>query len=79
MQEHKNDINKQKELSQVYKHVRDFHHEFSFDRVQLLQTEITQKKRKMLESFYTTNNVNSINRALDTPTYLKPIVKECLS
>ena len=75
MQEHKNDIGKRKELSQVFKHVRDFRHEFNFDEVKLLQVESAQRKRKLLESFYTTSNENSINRALDTPQYLKPIVK----
>ena len=64
MAEHQRDIRNKKAASKVYEHVKETGHSFKFDHVSVLDNCPQRKTRLHLESIYTFNEPNSINRSL---------------
>lgn len=64
MAEHQRDIRNKKAASKVYEHVKETGYSFKFDQVSVLDNCPQRKTRLHLESIYTFNEPNSINRSL---------------
>ena len=77
MEEHERDVRIGKENSQVYHHSRSTGHSFGFQEPSVLHQNSNVWYRRRLESFYTINHPNSINRAYDVTPSLIPIVNNC--
>ena len=77
MVEHERDVRIGKENSQVYHHSRSTGHSFKFEEPSVLHFNSNVWYRRRLESFYTVNHPNSINRAYDVTPVLIPIVNSC--
>ena len=76
MNEHKKDIEKKKDTSQIYQHIGATGHTFDFDGVKILHKNQNMTTRRILESYYTHADGNSINRAFDVNQAFVPIVNK---
>ena len=74
--EHKQDLLKKKQLSQLYQHANSTSHNFNFDNTLERHRENNTKYRKMLEAFYSHNSAYSINRAIDIPEQIIPLIED---
>ena len=73
--EHKNDIVKKKQMSNVYAHVRDFGHSFDFDNAVVLDSCPDGRLRRQLESVHTYLQQNPINRAINFNSIYHPALQ----
>ena len=76
--EHKNAVRRKDRLSKIYNHCSSTQHEFDFDNSRVLNRHKYDKNRRVLESFYSHVNQNSINRYTDIHTTYIPLVNEIL-
>lgn len=72
--EHKKDVTRKNERSNVYHHVRDTGHSFDFQGIKILDREEKRKPRKNLESVHTKLNNNTINRFIELSDVYIPII-----
>ena len=70
--EHKKDVRKKNERSNIYQHVRNTEHEFKFEEVKVLD-EANAIKRRFLEEVHTLMNRDTTNKALDISLFFHPI------
>ena len=77
--EHKEDVRKQKMLSNVYMHSRDNNHSFDFNNVNVLDRHSNANSRKQLESIYTFKSELTINRAYDLNDIYSPLFASTLN
>ena len=64
MDEHKRDIEKKKEISNVFEHINNNDgHSFNFSEVKVLDRSDNKIIRRRLEGIYTHKEINSLNRA----------------
>ena len=79
MEEHRKDITKKKDVSLVYQHHKETKHSFDFDNVKILHKSTNFRTRRILESYYTHAETNSINRAYDVNQTFTPIIDKFLN
>ena len=73
--DHKKDVRKKTERSNIYQHVRNTGHEFKFEEMKVLDEEANAIKRRFLEGVHTLMNRYTINRAVDISPFFHPMLK----
>ena len=79
MTEHQRDIRNQKPNSQVYQHHAETGHSFKFEDVEIIHKCQNTFTRRVLESYHTHIEPNSINRAYDVNQAFIPLVDKYLT
>ena len=77
IKEHKKDVTKKNDKSNVYHHVRDTGHSFDFNNTRVLDVERMAYKRRYLESAYSVIEDKCINRAIDLNDMYHPVLIDC--
>ena len=72
--DHKKDVRKKTERSNIYQHVRNTGHEFKFEEMKVLDEEANAIKRRFL-GVHTLMNRDTINRAADISPFFHPMLK----
>ena len=75
MIEHKNNITKKYERSQLYQHTRNSGHQFNIDGVKVLHQVKNSSVRKQIEAYHSEIDDNSFNRHCDVANCVLPVLR----
>jgi hypothetical protein len=79
VKEHRNAIRRKDPLSAIYRHISTTQHDMDWDDVKILANHHNANDRQVLESIYTLNNPNALNRTIMLPVTYIPIVSTILN
>ena len=74
--EHKLAVRRGDNLSAIYHHISETGHSMNWDHTEVLAQQNTAEKRRILESMYSNNNNNALNRSSKLPNAYSSIVNQ---
>ena len=74
--EHKLAVRRVDNLSAIYHHISETGHSMNWDHTEVLAQQSTAEKRRILESMYSNNNINALNRSSKLPNGYSSIVNQ---
>ena len=78
IREHEMAVCNRNHLSLVFKHCEENDHTMNFDEYNVLNQNKNTKSRKLLESFHTYSNSNSMNRSMHFSEIYRPTIKKII-